>query len=442
MMTNAYDQRVFTRKDPDVRELHNGQLRIDFSSLVGMKSVLVVEPWHKGATWYLCLEDENEHALWHDTVDVSLNFPDVANSYWFQGVPEYLRQPLLIWDEQASELSFPLLWLASRHRSVRDLFISAPQLTALLLTHAIRHRYEENYVAILCMSPRIQILAHLGLPARKSALRLLSKIRYQQLSSKMYGLMHDIFTKTPWPRLNHLSYIDERMLRAACEKPELIGDELLPLCSSPAFYVMLKRNFGACFHSNLFRRYARRGASIDEMKEVAHLISDALSILNQLGRAHERLDLLRCNTMQKLQRQHDGLVEILNRQRGMADGHQTSNCWNFQDQVRQWIKMIRLYITPFPKPPISGTELIQHVGSYNQLLTEGRNQQNCVVSYYKRIIAGQYAVYRMLEPERATIGIRMDNNHCYSLDQVRLYRNQAPSAETLELIQQWLMNKN
>ncbi|MDQ6955264.1 MAG: PcfJ domain-containing protein [Mariprofundaceae bacterium] len=101
------------------------------------------------------------------------------------------------------------------------------------------------------------------------------------------------------------------------------------------------------------------------------------------------------------------------------------------------IKIMSRYMKPFPKAPIPGTESIQPIQSYRQLVAEGRRQQHCVLSYHTRIMSGNYAVYRMLEPERATIG----SYGCYILDQVKLHRNRTPSAETRELIRQWLMKE-
>ena len=59
----------------------------------------------------------------------------------------------------------------------------------------------------------------------------------------------------------------------------------------------------------------------------------------------------------------------------------------------------------FPSPPLPGNEHIIPLTTPEQLELEGRLQRNCVGSYAPRVRARQTYIYRVLEPERATLSI-------------------------------------
>jgi hypothetical protein len=63
------------------------------------------------------------------------------------------------------------------------------------------------------------------------------------------------------------------------------------------------------------------------------------------------------------------------------------------------------HLGPLPKPPIEGTETIIPLQTGSDLRDEGIAQHNCVGGHVGRVRAGTCYVYRILEPERATLSI-------------------------------------
>jgi len=64
-----------------------------------------------------------------------------------------------------------------------------------------------------------------------------------------------------------------------------------------------------------------------------------------------------------------------------------------------------------PIPPVPGLkDQIVPLRSQVEMLTEGREQSNCVASYTGRVVAGSCYIYKVLHPSRATLCIRRQND--------------------------------
>ncbi len=61
---------------------------------------------------------------------------------------------------------------------------------------------------------------------------------------------------------------------------------------------------------------------------------------------------------------------------------------------------------------------------------------HCVASYVDAILSGQCYIYRILQPQRATIEVRLRGNQA-SVRQVALAYNGKPNEDTLTAVQQW-----
>ena len=98
-----------------------------------------------------------------------------------------------------------------------------------------------------------------------------------------------------------------------------------------------------------------------------------------------------------------------------------------------------LRATALPPPPFPGTSIIRPLTSVSELRREGRRQHNCAASYAVRVARGNYAMYRVLAPERCTLGlIRRGRNGNWRIDQLKGPSNAAVSAETRLMVRDWL----
>lgn len=94
---------------------------------------------------------------------------------------------------------------------------------------------------------------------------------------------------------------------------------------------------------------------------------------------------------------------------------------------------------PFPEPPITGINGIQPINTESELLTEGRIMHHCVGGYGQTVRAGASYIYRIVEPERATLELRLARNGEWYVAQMKTHCNGKVSAKTNNFVQRWLL---
>jgi hypothetical protein len=92
-----------------------------------------------------------------------------------------------------------------------------------------------------------------------------------------------------------------------------------------------------------------------------------------------------------------------------------------------------------PEPPPSGTPTIEPLTSPEALLQEGREMQHCVGSYDDHVGRGTCAVYRVLQPERATLSLAWRPSlGAWQIEQLRGIRNHPVGPATEAAVRHWL----
>ncbi len=91
----------------------------------------------------------------------------------------------------------------------------------------------------------------------------------------------------------------------------------------------------------------------------------------------------------------------------------------------------------FPPPPVPGSPAIRPIRSLPGLAREGREMKNCILSYGQRIYEGCFFPYRILEPERGTVGLDLTKNGP-KIAEIRLKNNALPSPATIRAVKEWL----
>ena len=93
---------------------------------------------------------------------------------------------------------------------------------------------------------------------------------------------------------------------------------------------------------------------------------------------------------------------------------------------------------PFGKPPIPGTDTIQPLKTPRELITEGYAQHNCVGSYADLVRSGNCCIYRVLEPERATLSIIKISDGDWRISELYATCNKPVKSETRQAVKEWL----
>ena len=107
-----------------------------------------------------------------------------------------------------------------------------------------------------------------------------------------------------------------------------------------------------------------------------------------------------------------------------------------QDFLRTSSK--RLSHCRIPRPPIPGIDKIQPLTTLRQLKKEGEMQHNCVATYARRVAKRELYIYRVLEPERATLAIVKGAGGTWRRGELRGDRNSDVTPETETAVDSWL----
>ena len=92
----------------------------------------------------------------------------------------------------------------------------------------------------------------------------------------------------------------------------------------------------------------------------------------------------------------------------------------------------------FPRPPLPGTLNIIPLRAPTDLVQEGQEQTNCVATYIPSVVAGEIYIYRVLQPERATLSISLGPDGAWEIDQLLLSGNRSVNAATRARVESWL----
>ncbi len=279
-----------------------------------------------------------------------------------------------------------------RHdRAAYELFMDHPLLFMMLYQQAKKSDLGLDWLVGQCQHKRRQIMQSCGLPSEPAAVKLLKKIVFERVDFWHLELVQALF-KCDYARLSHVPELSERMLRTIIEYPSLLETRLLQNWQD---------------HEN---------HTLIQMSKDIRLMQTG----HDGSRRHLFEEVRSCRHLDDVIRLHDRLVQL--------------NNFTIADDVD-----IDL---PFPEPPIVGNGNIIPLTNYAGLLEESQTQEHCVASYYSMIIYGSYYVYRILKPERATLGVNIHKSSrgipVINLDQLKGWRNKAVGDEVIQIVKQWI----
>lgn len=93
----------------------------------------------------------------------------------------------------------------------------------------------------------------------------------------------------------------------------------------------------------------------------------------------------------------------------------------------------------FPIPPFTGTEHIIPIDNKADLLKEGREMKHCVGSYTNQVKCGNCYIYKVMEPQRATLSVSPKTG---KILQLKLSANRVPKRQTYNEVNKWLQGQS
>jgi len=369
---------------------HDRCLTVNFLELFDYPSCLVINASSKGIDWVLLVEgEEPEYSEYLNEPAVSIKFLQLKPEYhaWFSTLVLAEDRERLM---QYPEIGFTLLWHISCYRPAYDLFQSNPTLLWMLLHYSKKLDFSKELVFKLISGKQLEILKAINVSNKRAAVTLLKNLRFE---SYYIGIgLNRILALIEHPsinKLNHHKNLDYGLSGILIRFPELIGGRMI-------------------------YEYANEDWTVD----TENLIKDSYYMINRFGDVRETLltRLKQCCNHFEIAAFHDYLIIKLN------------------DKLDYGI------VNSFGLPPIKGTVDIQPVRDTAELVHEGKVQKNCVASYEEQILYGEYFVYRVIKPQRATLGLILDSSKKWTpkIDQLLLKCNRPVSYATREVVENWL----
>jgi len=253
-----------------------------------------------------------------------------------------------------------------------------------------------------------ELLKLLGLPATKSFVQLTKKIQPASVSPDLLKVLRQcLHHESVMKRLSHLKKINAGVLALLTRRDDvraLVTPQLLEEVS-------------------LDRAHNHYPASM-------HQLTESFRWHRELH-ADRRFPLFR--TLDALNTYHEEMV---------AEGTRLIEAANREAQQRagpqRSAKPNLALSAPFPRPPLEETRTIRAVETAGGLRIEGSTQHNCVGGYFSRVHAGSCYIYRVLEPERATLSIVRGSGGPWRIGELEAAHNRTVRDETRRAVEEWL----
>lgn len=255
--------------------------------------------------------------------------------------------------------------------------------------------------SLKCSSMRQRdILALLGYPATRAAVKLVSKIQPASITTDNWRLIVDMLNtelKKDKTALAHVSRINLGVM-------EIVVD---PVASSAVGSKLLEAV--ANDHREKYRG------------RVVHMIKSALEMQDDL--------------------QLDRKVSFFHDLQRLYDVHERTTS-RYKRRVRQLNDAeLAAMSGTFDSPPLPGIPgQIEPLTCPRELVDEGEIQGNCVASYAKKMVTGKLYVYRVLSPERSTLSI-VKKKQGWEIGELEAKYNTAASKETEASVKTWLRSQ-
>lgn len=365
------------------------RLRIDMSQTFGYPLALEVTSWAQGVSWINDIENQRFVNHYHEDKGLSLAWLSHQDTQgdWKRSFPSEVLQALLDFEQHFHRHTFSCVWFVSRSDAARQLLLSSPILLWLVVDYAKTHQLEPEQVWPLFSIKRTQILALHGLPATKSALKLLLKYPIANFDYDDLAVIHALCQQISPHLLGRLNYINRTLASWILDQPSVLKYTFIYQLNAPSIYA------------------------------IRTTLRDTIAMGAELNRQGTEQQLQNCQTPEQLYALHDEWIEQFNRQQI----HTKKN-------------------TFYPLCDLEESESIIQIKTAYDLMIEGKEMSHCIASYHKRILSGEYLAFKVLEPQRATLGLHYVRGEL-TVDQLRLKRNGKPSKETEEAVYWWLQNQ-
>lgn len=338
--------------------------------------------------------------------------------------------------EPFGSYQWPLMVLLHDREEAAELMAHNPVLAYALANHAgfrlTRQELAPGDACRHCTDRQRDILGWLGFTATEAMVRIFRKITPVAVSPIVLRHLRRVLREDEdvAGMLAHLPVINAGVLWS------LISPDIRALIT-PGLLLAIADNEE---DMALAQTPERLSAALEVLKSAGWRKPDTpLTTLAQVERFLSNIDALYREALQRQEQAREqartAAAARVERQRDEATRVQRQRAEAAQAHAK-W-KEAELAL-PFPPPPIPGTEDIVPVTSMADLFAEGAAQSNCVGHYGPMVRGGHCYIYRVLQPERATLSILTSACGGWRRGELELSRNRKPKRATVIHVDRWL----
>lgn len=333
---------------------------------------------------------------------------------FFEAVPGEVRQLVTAFPGH----HWHLLSMLARCPRSAELLISNPAL-GYALSHSWvytgrKSKYAHKWVRRHLPKPQKILCGLLGFPPNESSVKILRKMEPRHCSTAcLFDLRRLMADAEMADHLRHLPRVTPGVIK------------FLNLVQSKGWHVARTMVMD-------WYRYLQREPQPDNRHTTFLMVKDTLNMLPEdLGRGWT----LPYQSLAGMRRAHDAA----NRRqvRIVVPGERAAEANGFGAPIDlcPWERYAEEVFNPAPVP---GNKAIIPLATGREILDEAAAMWHCVASYIPRILEGKSYIYRVLEPERATLEIILCSDNSWEINQISGVSNRAVGPVTRKLIEVWL----
>jgi len=327
-------------------------------------------------------------------------------------------------------------------KEAKDLAVSNRVLAYALANNSevrrVSDRTEWCYAMRHVRRKQREICEALGFPGSEASVRLFRKIPVESAFPPTLRLLKMALKKDPeiLKALGHLRHICPAIIYLVCgeDVSRLVTPRLLMEVAESGEdsngSLVADMLFNVLHHAGKMRRPPKI-PSFSSIRGI-HEFHDQMLLQGEVERAHRE------------ERRHRIQEEL--------EAHRVRQA-QARRRVRDEERQARLIPVParrkgprpqalLPAPPLPGTEHILPLTTTADLRVEGKSQHNCVGSYVPSVRKGRIYVYRILQPERATLSIRPGFGGAWFISELKCACNRDTSKATRVAVLEWLDRYN
>jgi len=338
----------------------------------------------------------------------------------------------------------PMLQGIARYPAINDLSLSHPKLFWLLVASTFDSDWGVEDIRRICQYRQVDILERINGSSSKAAVRLLRKI---DVTEGSLGEARTILRAIGEPNVvrvaAHLQTVSIRLLALLSNYPDLADSAAANLLNR-ILNSEAGRSPGTAVDLAVRLVDIKRMARLRRIPSVGQAMNVCKSV-EDVNRLHDRWVASLNAEPQTTTEELAEVARIMHARQDRRERLDTpaflrSDALPAMARVRQRAvtrrPRIDISTLTFPPAPFPDSKTIQAITTVDELIEEGRVQDNCVASYAETVAKGDSYIYRVMKPQRGTLELRYSDG-AWVTGQFKLKKNAPAGAKAKAAVRRW-----